>query len=178
MTMSGADRIGEWLARLLRPAERATPLSERLERIVLGGARRYTRVEVEERSGVARERNERLWRALGFADVDDDDVVFTDADVEALKLIDGFVDSGLIDPTVEAAVARAAGQSLSRLAEWEIGLLNDYVMSRAGERIRAGRRGHRVALRGDDPADDGAAAFVRLAPTHRRLGRSGARRVP
>ena len=129
--MSGADRIGEWLARLLRPADQVTSLSERLERIVLGGARRYTRVEVEERSGVARERNERLWRALGFADVDDEDVVFTDADVEALKLIDGFVDSGLIDPTVEAAVARAAGQSLSRLAEWEIGLLNDYVVSRA-----------------------------------------------
>jgi adenylate cyclase len=131
MTMSGADRIAEWLARLLRPGEPSTPLAARLERIVLGGTRRYTRVEVEERSGVARERNERLWRALGFADVDDEDVVFTDSDVEALKLIDGFVESGLIDPTVEAAVARAAGQSLSRLAEWETGLLNDYVASRA-----------------------------------------------
>jgi adenylate cyclase len=128
---SGADRIGEWLSRLLRPAEPSTPLSERLERIVLGGARRYTRVEVEERSGVARGRNERLWRALGFADIDDDEIVFTDSDVEALKLIDGLVCSGLIDPTVEAAAARAAGQSLSRLAEWEIGLLNDYVVSRA-----------------------------------------------
>ena len=94
MTMSGADRIGEWLAGLLRPADQVTSLSERLERIVLGGVRRYTRLDVEARSGVARERNERLWRALGFADVDDEDVVFTDADVEALKLIDGFVDRG------------------------------------------------------------------------------------
>jgi adenylate cyclase len=41
------------------------------------------------------------------------------------------VGSGLIDPTVEAAAARAAGQSLSRLAEWEIGLLTEYVVSRA-----------------------------------------------
>src|SRR5918994_2205230 len=134
MTMSGADRIGEWLAGLLRPADQVTSLSERLEQIVLGGVRRYTRLDVEARSGVARERNERLWRALGFADVDDEDVVFTDAGIEALKLIDGFVDSGLIDPTVEAAVARAAGQSLSRLAEWETGLLNDYVVSQA-ERV-------------------------------------------
>jgi adenylate cyclase len=129
-TMSGADRIGEWLSLLLRPAEPALPLSEGLERVVLGAPRRYTRLEVEERSGVARERNARLWRALGFADIDDDDVVFTDSDVAALKLIDGLVGSGLIDPTVEAAAARAAGQSLSRLAEWEIGLLNDYVVSR------------------------------------------------
>jgi adenylate cyclase len=134
MTMSGADSVGEWLSRVLRPADPSTALSERLERIVLGGARRYTRVEVEERSGVARGRNERLWRALGFADIDDDDIVFTDSDVEALQLIDGLVDSGLIDPTVEAAAARAAGQSLSRLAEWEIGLLNDYVVSRVENR--------------------------------------------
>ena len=130
ISLFGADLIAEWLARLLRAGEPAAPLAERLERLVLGGARRYTRVEVEERSGVARDRTERLWRALGFADVDDDAIVFTDADVEALKLIDGLVDSGLIDPTLEAAAARAAGQSLSRLAEWEIGLLNEYVATR------------------------------------------------
>ena len=131
MTMSPADRLAEWLGCLLRPAEASTPFAARLERVVLGGARRFTRAEVEERSGVARDRSERLWRALGFADVDDEEIVFTDSDVEALKLIDGLVGSGLIDPTIEAGVARAAGQSLSRLAEWEIGLLDDYVVSRA-----------------------------------------------
>ncbi|MET0907935.1 MAG: adenylate/guanylate cyclase domain-containing protein, partial [Ilumatobacteraceae bacterium] len=98
------------MARLRRAGEPTAPLAERLERLVLGGARRYTRVEVEERSGVARDRTERLWRALGFADVDDNAVVFTDSDVEALRLIDGLVGSGLIDPTIEAAAARAAGQ--------------------------------------------------------------------
>ena len=144
---------------------------------MLGDARRYTRIEVEARSGVARERNERLWRALGFADVDDDDVVFTDADVEALKLIDGLVGSGIIDPTLEAAAARAAGQSLARLAEWEIGLLNDYVVAQLDERTDDADEADRAAVRGDDPADDGAAALVRLAPAHRRPGRSGARRV-
>ena len=77
----------------------------------------------------ARERNEQLWRALGFADVADDDIVFTSADVEALKLIDGLVSSGVIDPALETAAARAAGQSLARLAEWEIGLLNAYVVA-------------------------------------------------
>ncbi len=70
---------------------------------MLGAPRRYTRAQVEERTGVSRERSERLWRALGFADVDDDHVVFTDADVEALELIDGFVRVGYIDSTIEAA---------------------------------------------------------------------------
>jgi adenylate cyclase len=127
----GADLLADWLARMLRTAEPAAPLAERLERLVLGGARRYTRLEVEARSGVDHERGERFWRALGFADVADDDVVFTDSDVEALQLVDGLVGSGLIDQTVEAAVARAAGQSLSRLAAWEIGLLTDYIAARA-----------------------------------------------
>jgi adenylate cyclase len=131
LPLFGADLLTDWLARLLRTAEPAAPLAERLERIVLGGARRYTRVQVEARSGVDRERSERFWRALGFADVADDDVVFTDADVEALELVDGLVGSGLIDQTVEAAVARAAGQSLSRLAAWEIGLLTDYLAADA-----------------------------------------------
>jgi len=132
-SLFGADLVAEWLVRLLRPGEPAAPLAERLERLVLGGARRYTRLEVEERSGVTRDRTERLWRALGFADVDDDAVVFTDADVEALELIDRLVGVGLIDPALEAAAARAAGQSLSRLAEWELGLLTEYAATRMKE---------------------------------------------
>ncbi len=133
MASSGADRVAEWLAQGLRSGEPPRSLIERLEQIVLGGERRYTRVEVAERAGVPHERNERLWRALGFANVSDDDIVFTDADVEALRLVNGLVDSGVIDPTIEAAVTRAAGQSLSRLAEWEVALLNDYVVSRSAD---------------------------------------------
>jgi adenylate cyclase len=131
VTQHAVDQFGEWLVGLLRGSGRRVSRAERLERIVLGGPRRLTRIDVESRSGVSRDRNERLWRALGFADVHDDDVVFTDADVEAVTLIDGLIESGVVDPTLEAAVARAAGQSLSRLAEWEIGLLYDHVASHA-----------------------------------------------
>jgi adenylate cyclase len=129
LPLHGTDWISEWLAGLLRRATVA-PLAERLEQVVLGGPRRYTRVQVAERTGVSEDRNVRLWRALGFADVADDDIVFTDADVEAVTLLDGLVSSGVIDPAIEAAVARTAGQALSRLAEWEVALINGYVASR------------------------------------------------
>ena len=56
-------------------------LQQRLERVLLGGRRKYTRLEVAEKAGVPDERSRRLWRALGFATVRDDEVVFTDADV-------------------------------------------------------------------------------------------------
>ena len=44
-----------------------------------------TRVEVAERAGVPLEMAEQLWRLLGFAADDDDEVAFTEADVEALR---------------------------------------------------------------------------------------------
>ena len=54
---------------------------EALERLLLDGPRRYTRLQVAELSGMAPERTQRLWRALGFPDAADDDPAFTDADV-------------------------------------------------------------------------------------------------
>ncbi|HJQ47278.1 MAG TPA: adenylate/guanylate cyclase domain-containing protein [Amycolatopsis sp.] len=96
---------------------------ERLERALLGGQRRYTRLEVADRAGIPLERATKLWRALGFATVDDEDVVFTDADVEAVRTADQLISSGLLAPELEGAVARALGQHLSRLAEWQVHLL-------------------------------------------------------
>ncbi|OXM42847.1 adenylate/guanylate cyclase domain-containing protein [Amycolatopsis alba] len=98
-------------------------LQQRLERILLGGKRKYTRLEVAEKAGVSEERSRRLWRALGFATVEDDEVVFTDADVEAIRTADQLMSSGLVDPSIELAVTRALGQHLSRLAEWQVHML-------------------------------------------------------
>jgi len=104
-------------------AESSEELQQRLERVLLGGRRKYTRLEVAEKAGVPEERSRRLWRALGFATVRDDEVVFTDADVEAMRTADQLVQSGLIDPSIEVSVTRALGQHLSRLAEWQVDML-------------------------------------------------------
>lgn len=98
-------------------------LQQRLERILLGGKRRYTRLQVAEKAGVPPERTQKLWRALGFATAADDEVVFTDADVEAVRITDRLVAAGLLDPELETSVARAVGLHLSRLAEWQADLL-------------------------------------------------------
>ncbi|WP_326569032.1 adenylate/guanylate cyclase domain-containing protein [Amycolatopsis rhabdoformis] len=98
-------------------------LQQRLEKLLLGGPRKYTRLEVAARAGVSEERSRRLWRALGFAGAGDDEVVFTDADVAAMRTADQLVDSGLVERTLEVAVTRALGQHLSRLAEWQVHML-------------------------------------------------------
>ncbi|MCA0146373.1 adenylate/guanylate cyclase domain-containing protein [Blastococcus sp. LR1] len=113
---------------------------EALERLLLGGPRRYTRLEVGARAGMPPERTLRLWRALGFPDAADDDPVFTDADVEALEVLSTLIDSGFIGPDSEASIARAMGQSLSRLADWQTDMLADSLArsaDRTGEPVSA-----------------------------------------
>ena len=113
----------------------ASDARDALERLLLDGPRRYTRLQVAELSGIPPERTQRLWRALGFPDAADDDPVFTDADVRALELLGALIDSGFVEPGTEASIARAMGQSLSRLADWQTDLLAD-ALSRSGEEER------------------------------------------
>ncbi|KQS73314.1 adenylate/guanylate cyclase domain-containing protein [Modestobacter sp. Leaf380] len=94
-----------------------------LDRLLLGGPRRWTRLEVAERAGMPPARTQRLWRALGFADVEDDAPVFADADVDALTALSALIDSGFVDVDTEASIARAMGQSLARLADWQTDML-------------------------------------------------------
>lgn len=95
------------------------PGEQQIEQTLLGGARRYNRIEVTDAAGVSLDRARKLWMAMGFAEVDDDAVVFTDGDVEALRVWNALVGTGIVDVADETAVARALSQPLSRLAEWQ-----------------------------------------------------------
>ena len=107
------------------PGHRPEHLLERLEHELLGESRTYTRTEVAERAGVPLERAERLWRSLGFAGPGDDEVVFGDRDVAALRTIAAIVDRGVVRQASEASVARSLGQVMARLADWQTSLLTD-----------------------------------------------------
>ncbi|MFE7575370.1 adenylate cyclase regulatory domain-containing protein [Streptomyces sp. NPDC057521] len=105
---------------------------ESVEEVLLGGGRVWTRRDVAARAGVEFERAVRVWRALGFPAVDDDARVFTDADVEALRAGERLIAAGLITEHSEALMARALGHHLSRLADWQVDTLRDW-MGLAGD---------------------------------------------
>src|SRR5918994_6435837 len=107
------------------PSTDPSAAREALERLLLGGPRRYTRLQVAERAGMQPARTQPLWRALGFPDAADDDPAFTDADIEALDVLSQLIDSGFVDADTEASIARAMGQALSRLADWQADMLSD-----------------------------------------------------
>jgi adenylate cyclase len=106
---------------------------EALERMLLDGPRRWTRLQVAEQAGLPPERSRRLWRALGFPDVADDDPAFADADIAALRSLSALIDSGFVGPESEAMIARAMGQALSRLADWQTDMLADVLNARGGD---------------------------------------------
>jgi adenylate cyclase len=99
------------------------PLDEVLEEVVLGAPRRHTRVQLAEAAGLDLEEGRRLWRSMGFPETPDDATIFNDRDLAAAKLMTGLTEAGFLDSDVREAVARATAQSMSRLAEWQVGML-------------------------------------------------------
>ena len=91
--------------------------------LLLGGEPSLTRVEVAERAGVPLDLAVTLWHQLGFPHHADDDVAFTESDVEALRLSAELVQIGILSPESQAALVRTWGRSYARLAEWQTTLL-------------------------------------------------------
>ncbi|WP_405901381.1 adenylate/guanylate cyclase domain-containing protein [Streptomyces sp. NBC_00727] len=118
-----------------------------VEEVLLGGGRVWTRRDVAARAGVEFERAVRVWRALGFPAVDDDARVFTDADVEALRAGERLIAAGLITEHSETLMARALGHHLSRLADWQVDTLRDWLgHDRGPSPDRDALLGHMAAL--------------------------------
>jgi adenylate cyclase len=133
-----------------------TDAREALERLLLDGPRKYTRLQIAAKVGMPPERTQRLWRALGFPDAADDDPAFTDADVTALEVLSALIDSGFVGPENEASIARAMGQSLSRLADWQTDMLAEALARAAGDSRSVS-------------ADDAVAAAKALLPRLREV---------
>lgn len=103
--------------------ERWARAQERIEDLLLRGPRTMTRGEVQERTGFSPEHTSRLWSSLGFPATPDDVRGFAEADVDALELSGRLLDEDTFDEAEELAVARALGQGLGRLAEWQATLV-------------------------------------------------------
>ncbi len=105
------------------PAAALADAYDDVEAFLLGGPPSLTRVEVAERAGLPVELATELWRLLGFAHRTDDDVAFTDTDVQALRLTADLRRIGILGADSQAALVRTWGRSYARLAEWQTSLL-------------------------------------------------------
>jgi adenylate cyclase len=118
---------------------------DELERAILGEVPVFNALEVAEETGVTVEQLQRLWRALGFPE-HGLEVAFTHADAGAVSTLLGIVESDLIDEDMGVNLTRAVGQTMARLADWEVATLvhrveeletgADATGSRIGQAIR------------------------------------------
>lgn len=92
---------------------------DEFERAVLGESPVFNAQEVAAETGVTVEQARRLWRALGFPE-HGSETAFTHADTDALSTLIKGVDSGLLDFDLAVNVTRAVGQTMARLADWEV----------------------------------------------------------
>ena len=89
-----------------------------VDRMLIPAERRMTQAEVLAITGMEVEDSaRRIWRALGFLDVDEDDPSFTEMDVEALELFKGLTSVGAWDLDSSLQMIRVIGSSMARIAE-------------------------------------------------------------
>jgi adenylate cyclase len=103
-----------------RPSEPDEP--ESVARSILGEEPELSAAEVAARAGISVEDARRLWRALGFPE-HGEERAFNPSDVAALSTLVSGVDSGLIDLDLAVTLTRAVGQTMARLADWEVAAL-------------------------------------------------------
>lgn len=121
--MTDAADLGETTAQAKRPSEPApqgrSTVEERVAELV-GGAPRLTMVELAERAGVKLADARLFWRAMGFQNVSDDAVTFTERDVEALRSVDALVSGVHVDRATAVSLLRAQSYLADRLALWQV----------------------------------------------------------
>jgi adenylate cyclase len=96
---------------------------ELLEEHLLGSHPTMTGPQIAAAVGISMDLARQRWRSLGFSAVEDDEVIFTEADLEAMRLTQRLHDLGMVNDDDEAALIRTLGRSFARLAEWQLGLL-------------------------------------------------------
>ncbi|WP_374761103.1 adenylate/guanylate cyclase domain-containing protein [Nesterenkonia flava] len=91
-----------------------------LEHQLLGAERTLTYREMAQRMGVSTHSARKLWRALGFPNLDDDVRAFTEADADALATMVRLVREGHLNEETAISLTRSVGQMTDRMVVWQI----------------------------------------------------------
>lgn len=93
-----------------------------LGRAILGEDLLYNSAEVAAETGLTLDQARRLWRALGFPEAGGAKA-FTQSDVTAVSTLVDALEGGLVDFDLAVTLTRAVGQTMAKLADWEVAAL-------------------------------------------------------
>ena len=106
-----------------------------VDRMLVPADRSMTQGDVAATTDISLDVARRFWRALGFLDVDDDELAFTDMDIEAVQLFQSMVAMGLVDVDSAVQMARVIGSSMARIAEAEAAPGSTPILMSSGDSI-------------------------------------------
>ena len=106
-----------------------------LHRAVGLGVPGYRRDDIARLAGIDRTRSVKWWRAMGFPEVPEDVVAFSDDDVEIVKRLTALSGAGLIEDDAILRLARLLGASFSRIAEAQLEVVEELAAALRGGRI-------------------------------------------
>ena len=106
--------------------------------MILRDEPRLTAAEVVAASGADEDLTRRLWRALGFPE-DQGESRFTPADARAVRTVAAILEDRLVGLETAIDLTRAVGQTMSRLADWEVATVVPHLRARErnGSRLDA-----------------------------------------
>lgn len=110
-----------------------------VERALKGAEPSYTPRQIAAEAGLDLDFTRGLWRALGFADMEDDELAFTDQDLEHAKLVGGFQAAGLDDEAI-ILISQVLGQGMAKLAETLREVVGDALLQPGDTELTAGLR--------------------------------------
>lgn len=89
----------------------------------------FTAPQVSEKAGLELEQTRRLWRAMGFVLIPDDEVFFTEADLDVLTRLAAFMKEGFADLDLVLGITRVMSQSVARTAEAQVDAMRQQLAS-------------------------------------------------
>ncbi|WP_055084536.1 adenylate/guanylate cyclase domain-containing protein [Kocuria salsicia] len=102
-----------------------------LDSLLLGSQRNLRRREAAREAGLSTASARKIWRALGFPNLSDDDVYFTGEDVRALDVVSNLVQEEKLSEEAALSLARSVAQLTDRMVVWQIeALVEDMVAHR------------------------------------------------
>jgi adenylate cyclase len=103
------------------------PAADNVEARLLGQPRSMGSREVSARASVSILSARKFWHALGFPNVEDEDPVFTEADLFALQSVAALVREGVFDEPTALGMTRAFARTTDRLAVWQVQLIAEAI---------------------------------------------------
>ncbi|WP_377644071.1 adenylate/guanylate cyclase domain-containing protein [Oryzobacter terrae] len=142
------------------PGPTTDELTERALLALLGRPASMGRREVSEGAGVEPATARRFWHAMGFQNVEDDEAMFTEADLLALQRVARLIRDERVSEDLALGMTRAFARTADRLAVWQTQLVAESLTSPSSEELE-GRDSRSVPAPGI--AADAAALLASVA---------------